>query len=279
MKIRDISVCMASPDGDRVAFELARALANAHDAHLSCAAFTVLPPIIVGYGDGAAGEVYASILQETRDTMKAAWSKFEESLRLEEPPVEFRHFECFTGRTEPLSAMNARHADLVVVKAPGEADSQPHSDMLEGVLLGGGRPVLVVPEDWKGSVVGSSTVIAWDASREATRALHDSLLLMPEGAKVCVTTVDAKPGDTGHGAGPAWDVGAHLSRHGCSVEVRNEDSIGRSPAEALLDVATAYNADLIVMGGYRHSRLQQAFLPGVTRTLLSKAKVPLLLSH
>ena len=122
-------------------------------------------------------------------------------------------------------------------------------------------------------------MIAWDASREATRAMHDSLLLMQDDAKVCVTTVDAKPGDTGHGAGPAWDIGAHLARHVADVEVRNEDSIGRSTAEALMDVATSFDADLIVMGGYRHSRLQQAFLPGVTRTLLSEAKVPLLLSH
>lgn len=279
MDIKDISVCMASPDGDKAAFQLAQAMADAHGAHLSCAAFTVLPPIIIGYGEGATGEVYAAILQETRDTMETAWKGFEEKLKREEPPVEMRHFEAYPNRVEALSAMNARHADLVVVRAPGKTDEQPHADMLEGVLLGGGRPVLVVPADWKKDHVGQRVVVAWDSSREATRAVHDALLLMPEGAKVCLTTIDAKPGDTGHGEGPAWDIGAHLSRHGVDVEVRNEDSIGRSVAEALLDVANAFDADLIVMGGYRHSRLQQAFLPGVTRTLLSRTKVPLLLSH
>ncbi|KJS35359.1 MAG: hypothetical protein VR74_16680 [Hyphomonas sp. BRH_c22] len=73
--------------------------------------------------------------------------------------------------------------------------------------------------------------------------------------------------------------GAHLARHGCNVEVRNEDSIGRPVAKALLDVSASFDADLIVMGGYRNSRLQQAFLPGVTRTLLHETRVPLLLSH
>jgi nucleotide-binding universal stress UspA family protein len=165
------------------------------------------------------------------------------------------------------------------VRAPGKSDEQPHADMLEGVLLGGGRPVLIVPEDWSGSTIGTRAMIAWDASREATRAMHDSLLVIQEDATVCVATVDAKPGDTGHGAGPAWDIGAHLARHGCSVEVHNEDGMGRSTAEVLMDVASSFGADLIVMGGYRHSRLQQAFLPGVTRTLLREAKVPLLLSH
>jgi len=273
-------VCMASPEGDKSAFAFASAFAAARGAHLSCATFTVLPPIIVGYGDGAAGEVYAAILQETRTSMQAAWAKFEAGLAKEAPPVEVRQFEAFPNRIGPLAAMNARHADLVVVRAPGTFDDeQPHADMLEGALLGGGRPVVVVPADWTKETIGTRVVIAWDASREATRAMHDALLVMPEGAAVCVVTVDAKPGDTGHGAGPAWDIGAHLARHGCKVEVRNEDSIGRPVAKALLDVAAAYNADLIVMGGYRHSRLQQAFLPGVTRTLLREAKIPLLLSH
>jgi nucleotide-binding universal stress UspA family protein len=279
VKIKDISVCMASPDGDKAAFDFAQALASANDAHLSCAAFTVLPPMILGYGDGSAGEIYASILQQTRDTMTEAWEKFEDGLKSYETAVEMRRFEAFPNRVEALSAMNARHADIVVVRAPGKSDEQPHADMLEGVLLGGGRPVLIIPEDWSGGTIGTRAMIAWDASREATRAMHDSLLVIQEDATVCVATVDAKPGDTGHGAGPAWDIGAHLARHGCSVEVHNEDGMGRSTAEVLMDVASSFGADLIVMGGYRHSRLQQAFLPGVTRTLLREAKVPLLLSH
>ena len=211
--------------------------------------------------------------------MSGAWAKFEERLNTQDPPVEMRRIEAFPNRVEALSAMNARHADIVVVRAPGKSDEQPHADMLEGVLLGGGRPVLIVPEGWTGTTVGKRAMIAWDASREATRAMHDSLLLMQDDAKSLRYDGRRKAGRYRHGAGPAWDIGAHLARHVADVEVRNEDSIGRSTAEALMDVATSFDADLIVMGGYRHSRLQQAFLPGVTRTLLSEAKVPLLLSH
>lgn len=278
VKIKDISVCMASPDGDRAAFAFARAFAKARDAHLSCAAFTILPQIIVGYGDATGAELYAMAIQETREQMSASWDRFEEGLS-HEPMIELRRFETMQNRVEAISAMNARHADLVIVRAPGSKGRQPHADFLEGALLGGGRPVLVLPDEWKKETVGRRVVLAWDASREASRALHDSLLILPESAMVIITTVDAKPGDTGYGAAPAWDIGAHLSRHGCRVEVRNEDSLGRSAAEALLDVAVGYEADLIVIGGYRHARLQQALVPGVTRTLLHEAKVPLLLSH
>ena len=175
--------------------------------------------------------------------------------------------------------MNARHADLVIVRAPDKLEAQPHADMLEGVLMGGGRPVLVLPADWAGETVGDRAVVAWDASRESTRALHDSMLVLSEDAKVCVATVDANPGETGYGQVPGWDIGTHFSRHGFNVEVRNEDSTGRSVPNVLLDVATSFDADLIVLGGYRHSRFQQSILPGVTRTLLRTSKVPLLLSH
>jgi hypothetical protein len=279
MKIRDISVCMASPEGDKGVFDFARAFATARQAHLSCAALTILPQVFVGYGDFGSGAAYASVLQETRASLAAAWEKFEEEVGRDTPAVEMRRFQTLTSGVETISAINARHTDLVIVGAAESSGDQPHADMLEGVLLGGGRPVLMVPQAWKNTTIGQRTIVAWDSSREATRALHDGLLLMPEGANVCVTTVDAKPGEDGHGAGPGWDIGAHISRHGHKVEIRNEDSVGRSAGQALLDVAIAFDADLIVMGGYRHARLQQALLPGVTRTVLRAAKVPVLLSH
>ncbi len=279
MKIKDISICMSSPDEDMKAFEFARSFAASRDAHLSCAAFTILPPMFTGYGVGGAGEVYASIVQEARDTMRASWRKFEEKLVGKDPAVEIRHFETFSNRVEAVSAMNARHVDLVIVRAPDESDKQPHADMLEGAMLGGGRPVLVLPVGWTGETIGNRAVVAWDAGREAARALHDSMLILSDDAKVCIATVDANPGETGYGEVPGWDISTHFSRHGYNVEVRNEDSMGRSVPHALLDLATSRDADLIVLGGYRHSRLQQSVLPGVTRTLLRTSKVPLLLSH
>jgi nucleotide-binding universal stress UspA family protein len=279
MKIRDISVCMASPHEDMQAFEFAYDFAMAHNAHLSCAAFTILPPMFTGYGIGGAGEVYASILQETRNMMKSAWDGFEAGLAGREPAVEMRHLETFPSRVEAMSAMNARHADLVIVRAPDESDPQPHADMVEGVLMGSGRPVLVLPVGWSGRTIGDRAVVAWDASREAARALHDGMLVLSDDAKVCIATVDAYPSETGYGAGAGWDIGAHFSRHGYEVEVRNEDSMGRSVADALLDLTVSYDANLVILGGYRHARLQQAIVPGVTRSLLRTSKVPLLLSH
>jgi len=279
MRIKDISVCMASPEDDMKAFEFARHFAAERNAHLNCAAFSILPPMFTGYGIGGAGEVYVSIIKETRAMMKSAWDKFEEKQVRSEPAVEMRRFETFSNHVEAVSATNARHSDLVIVRAPDETEEQPHADMLEGALMGGGRPVLMLPVGWNGESLGDRVVVGWDASREAARALHDGMMLMSKDAKVCVATVDAKPAEAGHGEGPGWDIGGHLSKHGYNVEVRNEDSIGRSAAHALLDLTASYDADLLVLGGYRHSRLRQAVWPGVTRTLLRASNIPLLLSH
>lgn len=278
MNIKDINICMISPEGDHTAFEFARKFAAAHEAHLSCTAITVLPQTEIGYEDVAGAELYLKLIQEARVSMGAAWHRFEENLK-NEPTIEVRRCEAMQNRIDALCAMNARHADLVIVRAPSTDDKQLHTDMLEGVLLGGGRPVLMLPEDWTNEKIGLRTVIGWDASREATRALHDGLPLIPKEADVCLVTVDAKPGDMRYGAAPGWDIGTHLAHHVRNVEVRNEDSIGRSTAAALLDVAASFNADLMVLGGYRHSRLEQVLLPSVTRTILREIKMPLLLSH
>ncbi len=90
--------------------------------------------------------------------------------------------------------------------------------------------------------------------------------------------VDASPayeGDTFAG----YDISAHLARHGLKVSLRQPDSFGRSIDRALLDEASDCKADLIVMGGYGHSRLREFVLGGVTRALTSQCPLPILISH
>lgn len=278
MDIKDISVCLAVPENDRSVLEFAQALAAERQAHLTCAAFTLLPPIIYGF-DGTGTDVYAAAIADTRVRMAAAWQAFEEKSRRLDQPLDFRQFEVFAGDSEFVSAINARHADLVVVGQPDPSGPHPHREILEGALLGGGRPVLVIPPGWATPRIGKRVVIGWDASREAARALHDGLLLAGPDARICLLTIDAKPSGSGYGGGPGWDIGAHLSRHGCEVNVRNEDGLSRAAADVILDVAADEEADLIILGGYRHPRFWQSVVPGVTRSVLKKTRRPVLLSH
>ena len=179
-----------------------------------------------------------------------------------------------------VAAVHARYADVAIMTRPTEgAGVELREEIIEGVLFHSGRPALIVPPNWKGATIGKRVVVAWDASREATRALSEAQALLEKADKVTVVTVDAKPKMFGHGDQPGANIAAHLSRRGLPADVRNVDSMGRSASLAILEEATALDADLVVMGGYAHSRLRELVFGGATRELLRSANVPLLMAH
>jgi nucleotide-binding universal stress UspA family protein len=192
----------------------------------------------------------------------------------ERAPVE----ACFlqVGAARPAIGMKARHADLTVVRRPNldSADA-----IVEGALFESGRPIVVVPPDWKSRAVGKSVVVCWKPTREAARALGDAGEFLETADRVTVATVDAKPSVSGYGDHPGADIAAHLARRGLKVELANLDSMGRSQAKTIQDHAMAVNADLIVMGGYGRSRLSEFIFGGMTREMLQTSDIPVLMAH
>ncbi|MCB1745275.1 MAG: universal stress protein, partial [Gammaproteobacteria bacterium] len=98
-------------------------------------------------------------------------------------------------------------------------------------------------------------------------------------AQVSVVAVDPVVGRVGLGDAPCADICHHLARHGVTAEAQIAVSGDRSEAEALLAWATGQDADLLVLGGYGHSRLRELVLGGVTRHVLENTAVPVLFSH
>lgn len=130
-------------------------------------------------------------------------------------------------------------------------------------------------------------LIAWDGTREAARATHDALPLIARGAKVKLYHINPQhPGDD-----PATDVADYLSRHGVAAEADHTHS--RIPAsetalfgarslkvgDLLLSAASDMGADMLVMGGYSHSRTREMVTGGVTRSILQHMTIPVLMSH
>src|SRR5206468_1617267 len=141
------------------------------------------------------------------------------------------------------------------------------------------RPVLVLPYAGRFETVGRRVLVGWNARREAARAVHDALPLLRQAESVTVLAIDPVRGAHGHGEEPAADLALHLARHGLQVTARQTDSAGLDPADVLLNTAADEGADLIVVGGYGHSRVREVVLGGVTRRLLRTATVPVLISH
>lgn len=279
MAVRDISTCISSLEPDFTLLHQAASLADALEAHLSCCAIAIQPA--PAYADGMTGtlDLVASHMQAGEAEILAFRKNLHIHIRENLPAVELRETRAFLAGIAEVTSIFARYADMIIARMPGTSDVLRNGEVIEGALFGGGRPVLALPRTWTPGPLGNRVLFAWDASREASRAIHDSLHLLAPSAEVCVTTVDAKIGRRKHGESPGLDIAAHLARHGLRVTVRNEDSLGKPVGMRLAECAQAFGADLIVMGAYRHPKLAQRLIGGPSHFLIAEAPVPVYLSH
>jgi nucleotide-binding universal stress UspA family protein len=259
----------------------AAALAQQFDAHLIGLAptgWTQMPAMAMP-GIDLAGYEAAAIAELRRQGQLCAASFDEQVRRLGVTTYESRVEE---GDASGVMALAARYCDLTVVSQtdPDTAPAGPSLILPQEVLLQSGRPLLVLPYAGTWSIAPAARIlVGWNASREATRAIHDALPLMKKATSVEVAVFEPPADvDRAHGELPGADIALWLARHGVTVNVKHVP-VKVAAGEALLSHAADMDADLIVTGGYGHSRLRQAVLGGVTRTLLRSSPVPVLLSH
>ncbi|MEZ6023095.1 MAG: universal stress protein [Hyphomonadaceae bacterium] len=281
MSWKDILVIVSEAEVDEPALALGEALARqCSDCHLAAAFLTPLPDEPLAYEPTVVAGVWAELLGRARQEAEAERKKVEARLGQFERSCELRNAEALSRDLGRVAAVHARYADVAVMTRPTDGPgAELREEIIEGVLFHSGRPALIAPPNWKGTTIGKRVVIAWDASREATRALSEADDLLEFAEAVTVMTVDAKPKMFGHGDQPGANIAAHLSRRGLPADVRNVDSMGRSASTAIMEEAETLGADLVVMGGYAHSRLRELVFGGATRELLRSAKVPLLMAH
>ena len=169
----------------------------------------------------------------------------------------------------------ARVHDLTVVDAEPEALALDRG-LIDALLMDSGRPLLVVPP-WQDVFRARRVILAWDGSGRAARAAADALpfLRAAEAIEVVAVMGEKELPATVTGA----DIAPHLSRHGVNVTVQTLPALEGDVAEALRNHATLTHADMIVMGGYVHSRLREMVFGGVTETVLGNMTLPVLLSN
>jgi nucleotide-binding universal stress UspA family protein len=175
---------------------------------------------------------------------------------------------------------HARGADLAVIGQPDAgADAAFAIDLANAVILGSGRPVLVIPYIGAPGMIGDTVLIALDRSRESARAIADALPLLVRARKVVVVSITAAAEETLGDTQARTQVVAHLRGHGIDADVQHLDIPDIAIGELLLSQAADFGADLIVMGAYGHARFQELVLGSVTRTMLKAMTVPVLMSH
>lgn len=184
------------------------------------------------------------------------------------------------GVTKPIDAQ-ARYADLVVA-GPMNMDERARyiGAIFPGELaLACGRPVLAVPSTGKLETLAERVLIAWNASREAARAVSDAMPFLVHADFVTMLAVEPPWGDVEDGMRELSNLGRHLEHCGVSAERYVVKAPEHTIGEEILARAEDSCCDLVVMGAYGHSHMREIVLGGATRTLLESIKTPILLSH
>jgi nucleotide-binding universal stress UspA family protein len=279
MAFKDIIVFVDSASSSIHRLRIAADLAQRYAAHLIG---VYLVPAIRNVHDGfARGEAAMRAVgerrrQEEERSVLEVGRQFAELARNDDIQAEFRLILDSEG--DQNVALNSLYADLVIV-GQTEPHGLPQHWLPDRLLLASGVPVLVVPNEWTSDTIGGRIVIAWNASKEARRAITDALPLLSTAHSVKILIVDAAGNPDRHGEEPGANIARHLARHGAKVEVEQVSSNDAPIAEIVLDAAGGDKADLIVMGAHSHSRSRQLLLGSVTRAILKDATVPVLMAH
>jgi nucleotide-binding universal stress UspA family protein len=254
-------------------------LAQKHQAHL-IGLFVGSLPHVPEYVSAQLGpqvqEIQARFLEDEAAKAKAAFEAAAQ--QASGLSIEWRQA---TGDAVSLLALHGRYADLVILgqRDPDSGDASGQEDVIDDLVFELGRPILVVPYVGKYPHLGERVMVAWNASRESTRAVSDAQPLLAQAKKVVVLAINPQGGNNGHGALPGADIAQHLARHGVNAEAQHVVSEDVEVGDMLLSRASDEEVDLIVMGCYGHSRLREMFLGGASRYILRHMTVPVLLSH
>lgn len=191
---------------------------------------------------------------------------------------DWRSLESFSGDSGVAGLSSARSVDLVVVAQPSPTADAPAADV-ETLIFDSGRPVLIAPFTGPVATAFRRILIAWNASREASRAVFDALpfILAAEASEVLVVDAEDNPARPADRAGEG--IAATLRRHGADVTVTRMSSGGRG-IDAIIEQRIAEKAiDLVVLGAYSHSRLREFLFGGVTRSVLKSMSVATFMSR
>ena len=280
MAIKDVLVQV---DGSRTAAARVAAaidLAQTHGAHLIGLCLAVEPPVPATIFGLMPPDLLTSQRKAILEQAETATALFRVAVEAAGLSGEGRIVQVPDLDAGDVFIQHVRHADLVILSQADPEEMSPlRSELTTDILMGSGRPAIVIPYIGPAPTLGQRVLVAWDGGREATRAVNDSLPLLKRAHSVTVLSVNPDVSSNGDRRDPGADISLHLARHGIKVTAARTVARKTSIGDVILADIADTSIDLLVMGAYGHSRLRELVLGGVTRHLLEHMTVPVLMSH
>jgi len=277
MPIKDI-LTVLDLAGDQPAAKYALEFGRNHDAHVTGLAVS-FEPVVPAF---AAAPMPVDYLQAAHDQAIAAANEakkqFDELARLAGVKCESRVAEILTGGPLENVLMHCRPTDLVVIGQTDPDKPEPMRELLiETVLFESGVPVLLVPYIGSTKFEPENVLVCWDGSSTATRAIHAALPVLERSDKITVLVIEKKS-NSANGQ-PGAEVANYLARHNMNVTIEVVTNPQAGIADTVLNYVSDNGNDLVVMGGYGHSRMREFLFGGATREVLEAMTVPVLMAH
>jgi nucleotide-binding universal stress UspA family protein len=275
--VKDIIVNLSVTKEGSLVGKYAVSVAAALQAHLTGVAFIYDPVVPIS----GAGYIPAEVIETQREDNETAAEAAIKSFTVATDQAGISAEPLMTsaslaGAGDRFARM-ARRFDLAIVGQAQPEISSMEQIIGETTLFESGRPMIMVPYIQKAPFKTDNVMICWDGSRTAARAVADAIPVIRNSGRVEIVIVASERGKQDEIEGA--DIGQHLARHGLKVDVHRISGGNIDIGDALLSHAADSGADLMVMGGYGHSRLREFVLGGATRSIFESMTVPVLISH
>lgn len=279
MAYKDLLVQVDDSVACQARIDAAIELAGRFDAHLT--ALYLIPEIMMPVAvEGYIGaDMYTDIEQRERARGEAVLEGFRQAAEAESIEYDTRIDQAAIAEFADRLEVQSRYADLLIVGQPDDDEDGPTGLSPGDVAISAAAPVFIAPFIGQKPGFGKRPMIAWNASREAARAVKGAMPFIERAEAVDVVTIDPREGRDAHGELPGADIALHLARHGVEVDVQRMEGHDIDVGNALLSHAADRDSDLLIMGCYGHSRLREWMLGGATRTILQSMTLPVVMAH
>jgi nucleotide-binding universal stress UspA family protein len=276
MAYKTILLCLNETQRAKQLISVARELGAKFKAHVSGLYVVPATEIYASGGFADLPNISDANRKHFQEQQKAVQEAFEDAMKDDGLAFDFRLVDSPIASVATEQIAQSHAADLIITSAVDpKATVGIDVDAVERLVMGAGRPVLVLPHTGDIKLNWNEALVGWNDSREAARAISDSISFLQKFKMVRIVTVDTAT----RGKVPGALIAEALSRHGIKVEVSTTMSDGLGTGEALQRAANDFGSGLIVLGAYGHNRVMEFIFGGVTRHMIRNVSTPVLMSH